>query len=102
MEQLERPLSRRQLLKYGAGGLSALGLGPLLAACGGGGGSPPGEAAGGNATLKMWWWGQQEAVGIQKWVQNTIAKFKQETGNPIDPTLMSTSNVIPQFTNAAA
>jgi raffinose/stachyose/melibiose transport system substrate-binding protein len=102
MEQLERPLSRRQLLKYGAGGLSALGLGPLLAACGGGGGSTTGEAAGGNATLKMWWWGQQEAVGIQKWVQNTIAKFKQETGNTIDPTLMSTSNVIPQFTNAAA
>jgi ABC-type glycerol-3-phosphate transport system substrate-binding protein len=50
----------------------------------------------------MWWWGQQEAVGIQKWVQDTIAKFKEENGSTINPTLMSTSNVIPQFTNAAA
>jgi raffinose/stachyose/melibiose transport system substrate-binding protein len=100
MEQFERPLSRRQLLVYGAGGLAAASLGPLLAACGGG--SDGGGSANGPATLKMWWWGQQEAVGIQKWVQETIAKFKEQTGNTISPTLMSTDNVIPQFTNAAA
>ena len=46
--------------------------------------------------------GQQEAVGIQKWMQDTVAKFKANTGNTIAPTLMSTDNVIPQFTNAAA
>jgi ABC-type glycerol-3-phosphate transport system substrate-binding protein len=73
-------------------------LGPLLAACGGNSSS----SGGGPATLKMWWWGQQEAVGIQKWMQDTIAKFKANTGNTITPTLMSTDNVIPQFTNAAA
>ena len=100
MQQLERPLSRRQLLKYGAGGFAAVGLGPLLAA--GGGDGDGGEAGGSEATLKMWWWGQQEAVGIQKWMQDTIATFKQENGSTINPTLMSTSNVIPQFTNAAA
>ena len=32
MEHFERPLSRRQLLQYGAGGLAAASLGPLLAA----------------------------------------------------------------------
>jgi raffinose/stachyose/melibiose transport system substrate-binding protein len=99
MEHFERPLSRRQLLQYGAGGLAAASLGPLLAACGGNSSSSSG---GGPATLKMWWWGQQEAVGIQKWMQDTIAKFKTNTGNTITPTLMSTDNVIPQFTNAAA
>jgi raffinose/stachyose/melibiose transport system substrate-binding protein len=98
MQQLERPVTRRQLLKYGAGGLAAAGLGPLLAACGGGGSS----SSAGPATLKMWWWGQQEAVGIQKWMQDTITKFKSESGSTINPTLMSTDNVIPQFTNAAA
>jgi raffinose/stachyose/melibiose transport system substrate-binding protein len=100
MEHFERPLSRRQLLQYGAGGLAAASLGPLLAACGG---SSSGSTSGGSpVTLKMWWWGQQEAVGIQKWMQDTIAKYKANTGNTITPTLMSTDNVIPQFTNAAA
>src|SRR5206468_8018583 len=54
------------------------------------------------ATLKMWWWGQQEAVGIQKWMTDTLAKFKARTGITVQPTLMDTNNVIPQFTNAAA
>src|SRR5204863_1410919 len=54
------------------------------------------------ATLKMWWWGQQEAVGIQKWMTDTLAKFKARTGITVQPSLMDTNNVIPQFTNAAA
>ena len=98
MDTLSRPLSRRQLLKYTAGGIAAAGLGPLAAACGGGGGS---SQSAGPVTLKMWWWGQQEAVGIQKWMNDTLAKFHQKTGNSVKPTLMATSNVIPQFTNAA-
>ena len=96
MDPLSRPISRRQLLRYTAGGIAAAGLGPLLAACGGGGGG------GGGGTLSMWWWGDQEAVGVKKWVDDTIAKFKAETGTTINPLLMDTNNVIPQFTNAAA
>src|SRR5207302_7348793 len=42
------------------------------------------------------------AVGIQKWVDDTLKKFKIQTGNSVQATLMSTDNVIPQFTNAAA
>ena len=50
----------------------------------------------------MWWWGQQEAVGIQTWMDDTIKKFKAQTGSSVDATLMDTSQVIPQFTKAAA
>ena len=52
--------------------------------------------------IKMWWWGQQEAVGIQTWMDDTIKKFKAQTGSSVSPTLMDTSQVIPQFTKAAA
>ena len=54
------------------------------------------------STLKMWWWGQQEAVGIQRWMTDTLKKFQQRNGVKVAATLMDTSNVIPQFTNAAA
>jgi len=50
----------------------------------------------------MWWWGEQEATGITRWLDDTIAKFRTETGVSITPTLMDTDNVIPQFTTAAA
>jgi multiple sugar transport system substrate-binding protein len=52
---------------------------------------------------KMWWWGEQEAVGIQQWMDETIAKFKEQSGGAtVDATLMDTDAVIPQFTEAAA
>src|SRR4051794_764928 len=50
----------------------------------------------------MWWWGQQEAVGIQKWLNDTLAKFEKQSGVKVSATLMDTNNVIPQFTEAAA
>ena len=49
----------------------------------------------------MWWWGEQEAVGIQNWMDDTIASSRPRT-HRIDPTLMDTANVVPQFTEAAA
>jgi raffinose/stachyose/melibiose transport system substrate-binding protein len=113
VDQLRRPLTRRQLLRYSAGGVALAGLGPLLAACGGDEeeAAPSGDTAaadtgaaagGGGGKLSMWWWGEQEAIGIQKWVDETIAGFQTETGYTVDPLLMDTSQVIPQFTNAAA
>ena len=98
MDELSRPLSRRRLLRLTAGGLGAAALGPALAARAGTSTAAYAQAA----TLKMWWWGQQEAVGIQKWVDDTLKKFKAKTGNSVQATLMGTDNVIPQFTNAAA
>jgi raffinose/stachyose/melibiose transport system substrate-binding protein len=100
VEELSRPLSRRRLLQLTAGGIGAAALAPLLT---------PRAHAGLRAamateadTLKMWWWGQQEAVGIQKWVDDTLKKFTVKTGVNVKPTLMGTDNVIPQFTSAAA
>ena len=98
MDELSRPLSRRRLLKLTAGGLGAAALGPLVASRGAHA-APGGLKAG---SLKMWWWGQQEAVGIQRWMTDTLAKFKSQTGITVNATLMDTNNVIPQFTNAAA
>lgn len=103
MDPFARPLSRRQLLRYGAGGLAFTGLGPLLAACGG---SDPETAAddGGKLTgeMKLWWWGEQEAVGLKKWVEETNAQFTAAVGPTVNPNLLDTGNVISQFTNAAA
>ena len=50
----------------------------------------------------MWWWGEQEAVGIQKWMDDVIARFTAERGGKVDALLMDTDQVIPQFTKAAA
>ena len=119
-DYLNRALSRRRLLKLAGGGLAAAGLAPVLAACGGGdeGGdtaaattaADTGAAAGGTTAapptgggeISMWWWGEQEAIGIQKWVDSTLAGFTEQSGVAVDPLLMDTSAVIPQFTEAAA
>jgi multiple sugar transport system substrate-binding protein len=101
VQDLSQPLSRRRFLRLPAAGAAAAGFGPLLAACGGSSKSSASASARGGS-LKMWWWGQQEAVGIQKWVNDTLDKFKTENDTTVTPTLLDTNNVIPQFTNAAA
>ena len=99
MEELNRPLSRRRLLQLTAGGVGAAAFARALATADG---AFAGLAARDAATLKMWWWGQQEAVGIQRWMTDTLKKFQEQNGIKINSTLMATSNVIPQFTTAAA
>ena len=110
-------LSRREFIKMAALGAGAMAAPGLLSACGAAPATAPEAAAPTDAApaaaeatqapqaaanLKMWWWGEQEAVGIQKWLDDTLAKFKEETGVNLDPTLMDTDQVIPQFTTAAA
>jgi len=104
VDPFARQLSRRQLLRYTAGGLALSGLGPLLAACGGSE-DAAGPAAGGgklSGEINLWWWGEQEAVGLKKWVEETNAKFKAEVGASVKSNLLDTGQVIPQFTTAAA
>lgn len=50
----------------------------------------------------MWWWGEQEAAGLQKWVDETAQAFQDETGTSVETNLLDTGNVISQFTDAAA
>ena len=112
-DYLNRAISRRRLQLAG-GGLAAASIAPILAACGGGSSSSSGgttaastgaagetAASGGGGNISMWW-GEQEAIGIQKWVDSTLAQFNDQTGITVDPLLMDTSAVIPQFTEAAA
>ena len=91
-ELLAQEMNRRRLLKM-AGAAAAAGLAF---------GAAPASARSSAGNIKMWWWGQQEAVGIQTWMDDTIKKFKAQTGSSVSPTLMDTAQVIPQFTKAAS
>ncbi len=103
-----RPLNRRNFLKLAGVSLAAAGLSPLIQSCGGAPTTtvapavtteappPPGK------TLKLWWWGEQEAPGLEKWLNEMIAKFKEKTGHTIEPTLQDTSVVISEFQTASA
>jgi raffinose/stachyose/melibiose transport system substrate-binding protein len=95
---ITRPVNRRQLLQVASVAAGAFALGPL-AACGGDDDASGGEKV---AEMKMWWWGEQEAVGITAWLDDTRKGFKAKNGTNIKATLMDTDNVVPQFTNAAA
>ena len=53
--------------------------------------------------LVVWWWGEQEAPGAQKWLDETIAKYKEAHPNvTIETVLQSTDTLIPAFQSAAA
>ena len=94
-EVLAQAMTRRRLMQIAAGGAAAAGLAPLV-------GAAPASARSNAANIKMWWWGQQEAVGIQSWMDDTVKNFKAQTGSSVSPTLMDTAQVIPQFTKAAS
>ena len=91
-ELLAQEMNRRRLLKM-AGGAAAAGLAF---------GAAPAWAKPSANDIKMWWWGEQEAVGIKVWMDDTIKKFKAQTGSNVSATLMDTAQVIPQFTKAAS
>jgi len=50
-------------------------------------------------TLDMWWWGEQELPGLQKFVDGSIAAYKDAT---VKSMLQDTAVVISQFQTAAA
>ncbi|MBN9022106.1 MAG: extracellular solute-binding protein, partial [Rhizobiales bacterium] len=83
-------LSRRRFLANaaaGTGGLALSGLMPSLAA----------RAA--DTTLEMWWWGEQELPGLQAFLDESVAGYKDATVNTM---LQDTAVVISQFQTAAA
>jgi raffinose/stachyose/melibiose transport system substrate-binding protein len=85
-----RNLSRRNLLKTSA----MLGAGSALSGL-----LPSFAAQAQDKTLDMWWWGEQELPGLQKFVDSSIAAYKEAT---VKPMLQDTAVVISQFQTAAA
>jgi raffinose/stachyose/melibiose transport system substrate-binding protein len=85
-----RYLSRRDLLKNSA----MLGAGSALSGL-----LPAFAAQAQDKTLDMWWWGEQELPGLQKFVDSSIAGYKEAT---VKPMLQDTAVVISQFQTAAA
>ncbi len=63
---------------------------------------PPTAAPAAAKSLKMWWWGEQEAVGVEKWLKETIDMYQKASGVAIATTLQDTSNVISDFQTASA
>jgi len=51
--------------------------------------------------LEVLWWGQQEANGIERWMDDTIQRFTLETGIPISARLLDNDEVAEGFTHAA-
>jgi raffinose/stachyose/melibiose transport system substrate-binding protein len=109
-----RPLTRRDFLKLAGMGLTAAGLSPLLQSCAtpaattvaptaAATSAPPTAAPpAGGKNLKAWWWGEQEAPGLEGWVNESIALYNQKSGNTIEPTLQDTAVVISEFQTASA
>lgn len=88
MSSSTRPhISRRDFLmtSAGLGAAAAFGL--------------PFRAFAAEKTLDMWWWGQQELPGLQKFVDDSIANYKDAT---VKSMLQDTAVVISQFQTAAA
>ncbi len=121
-------MSRRRFLRLAGLGLAAAGAGSVLEACAQPAAVPavaPAATAvpvaavptvapvaatatpvGGPASLgpgiNMWWWGEQEAPGLEKWLQAAIDDFQKQTGQKITKTLQDNNSVVPQFQTASA
>jgi len=51
--------------------------------------------------LNVVWWGEEEAPGLQRWVDDTLAKFRAETGVELISRLEESEEVAEGFTEAA-
>ncbi|UCB45810.1 MAG: extracellular solute-binding protein [Spirochaetota bacterium] len=53
--------------------------------------------------LVFWWWGQQEAPGLEDWVNETVELFEKEYPHiTVETVLQATENVIDDFITASA
>jgi ABC-type glycerol-3-phosphate transport system substrate-binding protein len=53
-------------------------------------------------SLQLWWWGEDEAIGMSRWLEDTARRFEADTGIRIEPRLLATDDVVAHFTAAAA
>jgi ABC-type glycerol-3-phosphate transport system substrate-binding protein len=47
------------------------------------------HAARASNTLQVDWWGESEAIGIERWMNDTLARFQAETGIPVNAKLLT-------------
>jgi ABC-type glycerol-3-phosphate transport system substrate-binding protein len=83
-------LSRRRFLAGAAAGTGGLALSGIL---------PSLPASAQDNTLEMWWWGEQELPGLQAFVDESVAAYKEAA---VKTMLQDTAVVISQFQTAAA
>jgi raffinose/stachyose/melibiose transport system substrate-binding protein len=58
-------------------------------------------AGGATVDLTFWWWGEQEAPGLQKWVNETIGMYQSQHPNiRVKAVLQATESLMPGFTSA--
>lgn len=108
-DSFETRLSRRDLLRLGAGFAATVPLsGMLLSACGGGegeGGATTGASAGGGkakpADLEFWWWAEADAPGANAWIKESVAAFTKKSGGSINIVEQKTDTLIGNFQSAA-
>ncbi|CAN5656594.1 extracellular solute-binding protein [soil metagenome] len=91
-----RRYSRRQMLQLSGGAMTAAALAPLASRLARAQSLPTDQ------TLRFWWWGEQEAPGLEGWLNESIALYRDLSGNSIEPTLQDTSVVISEFQTASA
>jgi len=89
-------LSRRTLLRMGLGAAAAAGLAPFVANAARAADLPTGQ------NLKFWWWGEQEAKGLEGWLNETVAQWAARSGDTLETTLLDTGVVISEFQTASA
>jgi ABC-type glycerol-3-phosphate transport system substrate-binding protein len=51
--------------------------------------------------LSIVWWGETEAVGIKRWIDDTLYRFEAETGVTSEAELVDLDDVVDSFTIAA-
>jgi ABC-type glycerol-3-phosphate transport system substrate-binding protein len=76
-----------------------------LSFAGGGKEKEPGaaEKAPESVELVFWWWGEQEATGLENWLNQTVEMFEAEYPHiTVETVLQATENVINDFTTASA
>jgi raffinose/stachyose/melibiose transport system substrate-binding protein len=96
-------LPRRDFLRNAGGAGLGVALASLLAACGSSSTSNSANAAsGGRTPLLIWYWGEQEAPGMQKFMEQAVARYnKMQSKVHVTAVLQSSDTLYSAFAAAA-
>jgi len=99
----ESRLVRREFLRNTGGAGLGMALASLLAACGSSSKTSSASAAsGGRTPLLIWYWGEQEAPGMQKFMEQAVARYNaQQKRVKVTAVLQSSDTLYSAFATAA-